>query len=98
MSEKKFVKLKEILPDKIVSVEVGTGMYNRVQTLLFDHLNSVEGDVSVKALNEIRSREPKNKFEYNLLTLLTLVYNIESRFQEQGFTKEVEVEVPAKES
>lgn len=92
--EKPTIKLKTIHSDKVVTIEVGSGFYSRVQKLLFTHINSVEPEVSIKALNEIKSRDPKDEWEANLLTLLTLVYNIEAKFHEQGFTTETDFPLP----
>ena len=91
---KKTVTLKAIEPGSIVKIDIGEGFYNRVQSLLFDHINSVEPEISIKALNELKSREPIDKFEANLLTLLTLVYACEGAFHAQGFTKDTEVAIP----
>lgn len=91
---KKSIKLKVIKPDSTVNVSVGAGYYNRVQTLLFDHINTVEPEIAIKALTEIKTREPKDKWEYNLLTILTLVYAAEEAFQTGGFTQDTEVPLP----
>lgn len=94
MEDKKIVKLKAIQPDKIVQIDIGSGFYGRVQELLFAHIATVEPEVSIKALNELKVREPADKFEYHLLTLLTLVYNIEQQFHDKGLTQEIDVPVP----
>lgn len=95
MSEtSKTFKAKAVESDKTIKIEVGAGFYNRVQTFLADHINTVEPEVSIKALNEVKTREPESKFEYNLLTLLTLIYSIEKQFNDEGLTKNIEIPIP----
>lgn len=89
------VQVKQI-KDGTAQVEIGSAFVTRIQELLFFHVNSQPAEVGIKALNDLKTREPKDKFEYHLLTILSLLYSTENAFEEKGLTEQKNVPIPEK--
>lgn len=83
-------KAKEIQSDAVITVDIGAGFYTRFQELMFWYVNQEPADKSIKALEALKDREPKDKFEYHLITMLSLVYSIEDAAAAQGKMQERE--------
>lgn len=86
------VKLKGIKPDAVINIKVGTGYYQRIQSLLLSYIGS-EQERAIKAIEDFKTREPVGEFEENLLTILTLIYAIEEGASQQGLMQDNEYKV-----
>ena len=45
-------------------------------------------------MDELKTREPKDEYEYHMMTLLVLLHEIESEAQKQGILEDMEIDVP----
>lgn len=89
------IQVKQI-KDGTAQVEIGSAFVTRIQELLFFHVNSQPAEVGIKALKELETNAPKDKFQYHLLTLLSLLYSVEAAFEEKGLTEQKNVPIPEK--
>jgi hypothetical protein len=77
----------DVIPyDTLVSVEVSGAYYARVQQLLMYIFKDKAADEVSKCMEELKSREPKDIFEYQVITILSLMYEIEVKAREQKKT------------
>ena len=91
MAEKATV---EVIPyDAIVNVKISGGFYTRLVQLSLTFANQLGLEDLTTHLEEMKTREPKNDTEYNLLTILTMISTIEreARLQKVLETKEVDL-------
>ena len=85
----------EVLPyDKIVKVGISGGFYNRIAEFAVHYASQMGVKDLIGLLDELKNREPKDKFEYHLVTLLTLTSSVEKAAHEQGLTEIKEVDLP----
>jgi len=69
----------EIFPvEEIVSIKISGGFYVRLSQLLSDHISTRSHAEIAQIFADIATREPKDSFEYHLLTLTVLIKEIES--------------------
>ncbi len=96
MEEKKptHIKLKAIKSGSTCQVEIGSGMYTRIQELLFWYVNGAPAERSIKALDDLSKREPKDQWEYHFLTIMSLVYSTEAAFDVAGAVEDKKVPLP----
>lgn len=74
---KKPIQLEAIQMDSIIDLQISGGFYKRLQDLM-PYLSQKEGlDKFSAALVSIKAGEPKTEFEYHLLTVMTLIFEIE---------------------
>ena len=74
----------EILPyDAKVKIEISGGFYARLIDLAVSLAAEQGIEDLVKIMNELQNREPKTKYEYNLVTVLALTNSIETAAKEQ---------------
>jgi len=69
--------------DSIVSIEISGAYYSRVTKLLGDMLLQKSQEELVKLMSDLNQRPPENDEEYNILTLIILVNEIEKAVKEQ---------------
>ncbi len=82
MAEQK--DIENIPFDAIITIEVNGGFYARVVQLLLEMANNKDIKDLIQLMNELKTREPKDDFEYHLITVLSLVSTIEKKAKEQG--------------
>lgn len=88
------VKIKKIKGGSIINIQVGTGFYQRVQQMLFKHIADNPKEDLTKALENLKNKEASTDFEYALETLMSLIYEIESKAEEQGLNIIEEITPP----
>jgi len=93
-SSPKSIKLRVIKENSIVKIDIGDGFHVRIQQLLFYILKDHPAEEVILAIENIKTKEPANDFEYHLLTLLTLIYANESAFEVAGCLTDKEAPVP----
>lgn len=94
MENKSEIKVKFALlkPDAIVPIKIGVGFYQRLQNLMYDHYNQIPLEEAAGALTELASgKDPKNAWEYHLVTLMTLLYELEVCATENGLIEDREL-------
>jgi hypothetical protein len=99
MSDKKTkVNIKSITTDKLTSVEIGGGFYQRLNKFLIDYCDSVEPKKLIIAMAKIKADKyvDKDDFVYNLETFIILMKTIEEAFEASGQTvsNEIELDLP----
>jgi hypothetical protein len=69
----------EIFPiEEIISIKISGGFYVRLSQLLTDHISSRDPKEIAQIFADLATREPKDSFEYHLLTITVLIKEIES--------------------
>lgn len=86
------IKLPVIKPESIIKIEVGGGFYQRLQQLLFS-FEKQDPERALKTIAAFKERDPQDAWEENFLTILTLIYEIEQKAQEQGLIIENEYKI-----
>lgn len=99
MSDKKTtVNLKSITADKLTSLEIGGGFYQRLNKFLIDYCDSVDSKKLIIAMAKIKADKyvDKDDFTYNLETFIILMKSIEQAFEDSGQTvsNEIELDLP----
>jgi len=69
--------------DAIVSIEISGAYYTRVSKLLADMLMQKPQEELVKLMSDLNQRAPETDEEYNILTLIILVNEIEKAVKDQ---------------
>lgn len=81
--------------DSVVTIEISGGYYTRIVQLLLEMAGSKDIKDLTALMNELKTREPKDDFEYHLITVLTLVSTIEKKAKEQGVITKEAIEIPS---
>jgi len=93
MSETNIPKNVETIPlDAIMNVQISGGFYASLQNLFYQVLqeNAVDdptGYHTAKILEEMQNREPKNKWEQEVVILFSLINSIEQAAKSQNKIK-----------
>ena len=88
-------KVTGIKKGAVVKIEVGSGFYFRISQLLIEYgTENFPGEELGKAMEHLKDKEPVNNEEYHLLTLLSLVHEIETQAKIQDLLVTEEVEIP----
>lgn len=91
------VNVLSIPEDKVISIEIGGLFYQRLNKLLIEYGDGLGKEGLIQALLLIKHKKTTNNSEaYNLETLISLLKEIETKFEKEGHTisNNVEVEVP----
>lgn len=90
MSDK--VKVITIPHDKTITMEIGGGFYQRLNTLLIEYSASVPQEELTLAVAKIKANKAQtDPFAYNLETLFVLVRDVERAFQNAGLAVEKQI-------
>ena len=85
----------EVIPyDAEVSVKISGGFYMRLVQLNLTFAKELGIADLTQHLEEMKTREPNNDTEYNLLTMLTLISSIEKAARDQEKTQVKEIDLP----
>lgn len=90
------IKLKTIKAGAIIDIQVSEGFYRRIQQL-FLWYTSQDQERAIKTIHALKEREPQDAFENHMLTLMSLVYEIENKADLQGHLQDTEVKRTKKE-
>lgn len=81
----------EVFPlDAVITIEISGSFYARLTQLLLDHVMTKDSKTIAAAYDNIKNNEPKDSFEYHLLTLSILVKEIEKRVKEENKFEKVD--------
>lgn len=81
--EKSFKKeLDLIQPDALIDLKVSGDFYYRMRAMLMRKINNDPQRI-FQLFNELKTREPKDEEEFDLMTLLTFVIRFEEKAYEQ---------------
>jgi hypothetical protein len=87
------IKYDTIPFDAIIDIQVSGSFYKKIVDLLSALGQSVPQEEFKTALEKLKTNDPLTSlFEYNIHSLVALVYEIEKKAVEQKKTKEVEVD------
>lgn len=86
---KKPTAIQTIPLDAIFTVSISGGFYARLQGLLLYLSKQKSEQEFVTCLQNLKSGEPKNEYENQLLTVLTMINGCESEASKQGKIKDV---------
>jgi hypothetical protein len=87
MSEPTKKSIEGIPTDAVIDLQISGNFYQRLHQLLMFHSQKEGLDKFTAALAAIKAGEPKNEYEYHLLTILTLIGSIEEAAKIQGKIK-----------
>lgn len=87
--------IKTIKKDAIVKVEFGTGFIQKIQELLMYIASQHTLDEMNDFKDRVTAKQPLENWMDHLLTVSTLLHDIEIKADEQGFT--VDTEAPDEE-
>lgn len=96
---KQKVNVRTITDDKIVSIEIHSDFYKRINIMIQDHCSGISKSQMIAALAKIKHNEVgKDKFTFNFETLLILLQSIEESFEKAGYMvdNDMEFEFPEK--
>jgi hypothetical protein len=79
-------------PDAIVNINVSGGFYIRLTKLLGDMVIKLTPEKTLEIIGDLQKRAPENDDEFNLLTLITLINELEKAAREQN---KFEVVIPS---
>lgn len=89
-TKQEIIKLGSIPVDAIVTVEVSGAFYMRLHQLLINKAAEKTPEEFASIMKELKLDEPKNAYEHDLATILTVVLSIEKAAKEQSKIKSVE--------
>jgi hypothetical protein len=90
---KKIIKVIEL--ESIFTIEVSGKFYARIQQMLLGMANQKTPEEFMKALESIKTdEEAKSEYEYNLHTIMSLVYEMDTQAELQGKIKDHEIDEP----
>ena len=76
-------------PEAIVDIKVSGGFYIRLTKLLGDLVIRYTPEKTIAMIADLQKREPENDDEFNLLTLITLVNELEKAARDQNKFQEI---------
>ena len=77
-------KIKAIPFDAKIDITIGGGAYARLAELITRYSSQKPIEEYTEILNRLKTEKPKDAYEYDLVTLLSFVIEIESKAVEQG--------------
>jgi len=93
-NQQKITKIPTIPFDVKIDITVGGGLYARLSQLMTHYASqkTEEEFSTILAFLQQPGNKPRDEFEYHVITLLSLVVEIEIKAKEQG--KIIETEMP----
>ena len=79
-------KIEVIPTDAQIDITVGGGLYARLSQLITDYGSQKPLDEFNKILERLKTEKPQDAFEYHLITMISLVIEIEEKAKAQGKT------------
>jgi len=89
------VKIKIIEDDTLVSIQVSGLFYKQVKQCMFNMLDSFEKPDEV--ISKIVDKKELNREEYTLVTLMSIIKEVEDSATKQNLVVDSEVDVPDEE-
>ena len=88
-------KVTGIKKDAIVKLDIGAGFYFRISQMLigFGAMHWPGKEIG-EVMEHLKDNEPRDENEYHLVTLLSLVHEIEAKAQEQDLIITDEITLP----
>jgi len=88
------IKYDTIPTDVLIDIQISGAFYRRMVDLLGMLSESVPLDDFKAVLEKLKTNNPaEDMFEFNVHTLMSLIYEVEKRAKEQNKTKQEEIEV-----
>jgi len=87
--------------DAIIKIEVSAGFFFRISQLLLEYGAEHFPGAELKDVMEfLKEGNPRTNYEYHLITLLSLVHELETQAKEQDLiiTEEVEIDLAESDS
>ena len=83
--------------DKVVALKLPATYVTRIQQLLGSYMLTKPQNEIDAALEKIKSKEPAaSEFEYNVETLMALIFEIENQAREQNLYTDKDVDIDTK--
>ena len=87
------ISIISIPPDKQIDLTIGGLFYQRLNKLFVDFADSHGRDNLLNALEKIKQQNAQtDDFAYNVETLMILIRDIEEKFKNSGYTKEIDID------
>jgi len=91
-------KLLSIPKDAIIDIQVSGGFYQNLQQLLYLIAEQKSVEEFTAAMNKVKSGKPTDLYEFQLATILGLIFEIESQAEKQNKLVQGEMPKPAEDS
>jgi hypothetical protein len=89
----------EMFPnDAIVSIKVSGAFYKRLVKLMFSLSTQQDLKSFIKVMTELKTREPENDEEFNIMTVLIMIAEIEKQVKDTGAFEVVDAPIPDQET
>jgi len=88
----------EMFPnDAIVSIKVSGAFYKRLVKLMFSLSTKKDLKAFMKMMAEFKTREPENDEEFNIMTVLILIAEIEREVKDSKVFEVIDAPIPDEE-
>lgn len=89
------IKYDTIPEDVLIDIQISGSFYRRMVDLLTMLAESVPLEDFKKVLEKMKENKPaEDMFEFNVHTLISLIYEVELKAKDQNKLKKAEMEVP----
>jgi hypothetical protein len=89
------VTIQVIKPNSLVNIQVSSSFHERLQELLQDQYSrATSEEAALKAVADLASRQPETPWEFHLVTIISLIYEVEQAAFKQGLTEDKKIDVP----
>lgn len=92
MEENKKITYKGIKFDSLIKLEISGTFAARLQLLLMYLMQQKEPSEIMRVVNDLKTREPENDYEYQVLTMIILIQDLEKAAAEQNLVVDHEVD------
>lgn len=88
-------KIQVIPLDSIIPIEVSGHFYTRIQQMLISMANEKSPEEFVKVMKNLETnKQSESIYEYNIHTISSLIFEIESQAKNLNLLKEEEIDIP----
>ena len=77
--------------DALVSIKISGAFYQNLQQLLYIIAEQKSVDEFAKAVTKIKDNPPSDTYEFQIATVLGVIFEVENCAKEQNLLKEVEL-------
>lgn len=88
-NEKEVTAVEAISNEAVIDIKISGLFYGRIHQMLLYYAGDKSVDEFIKEIKAVKAGPPKNAYQEHLLTLITLVHEIETKAKIQGKIKVV---------
>jgi hypothetical protein len=84
--------------DALINIKISGAFYMNMQQMLYSLASQKTPEEFTAIMHKLKSGTPENEYEFQILTLVSLVMEVERSAKEQNLLVEVELPKPTDES